>query len=470
MTHGSDRRLTDSLRAADPEVAALLELELSEQSSRVYLLAASSILDASIRAATDSPLTNIDSEGHPPALAALTRMPVCKATPVLRRSYHDGGPWKYNGGTFVACLVERLACNRAASLFCTSTTPALYANVQPATGSIAVLAALRAVLEPGEPFLALKLKAGGHLTHGATMNLSGQAFEPHFYGLSSDEIDLDYDEVDRLVESVRPRAIVAGFSSFPRAVDWARLAASCRRSDRPCVLVADLSHIAGLVAAGCFPSPFPHADIAVLATYKTLLGPRGAVILSRSPELSHAIDRSVFPGLQSAPLAAQIAGIAVCLRRAGTSGFRSLQARILANSRQLAKALVDCEMTVAFGGTDCHYCMADFRTVTGVDVGRLAQTLEMAGIVCNPNILLGSGRGQHFAGLRLGTVWPSQQGMGPAEMTEIADLVAQVVHAFLGSGPPSRTNDSIDSVIHSTRERTRELACRFPYEDVTFDL
>lgn len=405
-----------SLAVVDPEVAGLIGREAERRDSTLDLIAS-------------------ESEPSGPVLGALGSVFAAKTA--------EGYPGRrYHRGTEHADELETLAIERAKTLF-----GAGHANVQPSSGVNANLAVYRALLKPGDAVLALQLAHGGHLSHGDPASITGAVYRFEHYGVRADTETVDLDEVRDLARRHRPRLIVAGGSSYPRAIDYAGFAAIAAEVEAR--LLVDMAHVAGLVAAGELPSPVPHADAVTFTTYKTMLGPHGGVILTTA-ELARKIDRAIFPGTQGAPDFGRIAAKAVCLGIAATEGFREVQRRIRADAAALAGELAARGDRIVSGGTDNHMVLVDLRGrgVTG-DVAEVA--LEAAGIMTNRNVIpFDPGTPDRPSGLRLGTTSPAQRGMGPTEMAEVAALIDDALRA----ADPS-----------STKPRAEALAARFPSRD-----
>jgi glycine hydroxymethyltransferase len=411
--------LFHSLGQVDPTVAELIAAEARRRATTIDLIAS-------------------ESEPSPPVLAALGSVFAAKTA--------EGYPGRrYHRGTRYADAVEQLAIDRAKQLF-----GADHANVQPSSGVNANLAVYRATLKPGDTVLALRLDHGGHLSHGDRASITGAVYRFVHYGLRPETETIDLDEVRDLAREHRPRLIVTGGSSYPRAIDYpgfAEIAAEVGAR-----LHVDMAHIAGLVAAGVMPSPVAHADTVAFTTYKTMLGPHGGVLLARA-DLARAIDRAIFPGTQGAPDFGRIAAKAVCFGIAATREFRETQAAILANARALAAGLEERGDRIVSGGTDTHLVLVDLRErgLTG-DVAEVA--LEEAGILANRNVIpFEPGTPDQPSGLRLGTTAVAQRGMRSADMQELA----QLIDATLREGGTSGAAPSAD-----LQERVRAMAARFP--------
>ena len=390
----------------------------------------------------------------------------------LTNKYAEGLPGKrYYGGCEFVDVAENLARERALRLFPGSE----HVNVQPHSGAQANMAAYFSVIEPGDRILGMKLDQGGHLTHGMKLNFSGRLYEVHAYGVREDTERIDYDALEAQAAEVRPKVIVAGASAYPRIFDFPRLAAIAHGVGA--LLFVDMAHIAGLVAAGVHPSPFPHADIVTTTTHKTLRGPRGGMIFSRlelPPEVDAAafpnvkagpsgtaalaatIDRTVFPGVQGGPLMHVIAGKAVAFHEALGDGFRRDQVRTVENAATIAAVLADRGLRVVSGGTDNHLMLVDVTTrgVTGKEAEHL---LDEIGITVNKNqIPFDKLPPNTSSGIRVGTPAVTSRGMGPAEMREIGSLIAEAIerHDDPAAGP-------------SLAGRVAAIASRFPVPGLT---
>jgi glycine hydroxymethyltransferase len=414
---------SDALGMTDPEVARLVEAEARRRATTIDLIAS-------------------ESEASTPVLEALGSIFAAKTA--------EGYPGRrYHRGTRFADEVEQLAIDRAKAVF-----GAEHANVQPSSGVNANLAVYRALLKPGEAVLSLQLAHGGHLSHGDPASITGAVYRFEHYGVRADTEMIDLDEVRELARRQRPRLIVTGGSSSPRAIDYAGFAEIAAEVDAK--LHVDMAHVAGLVAAGVLPSPVPHADVVTFTTYKTMLGPHGGVILARAP-LAKAIDRAIFPGTQGAPDFGRIAAKAVCLGIAGTERFREVQRTIQNHAAALAGDLTAAGDRIVSGGTDNHMVLVDLRGrgLTG-DVAEVA--LEEAGILANRNVIpFDPGTPDRPSGLRLGTTSPAQRGMGTAEMAEIAGLIDEALRAATQTDDDAARTAALGGV----RERAEAIAARF---------
>jgi glycine hydroxymethyltransferase len=434
-------RLGDaSIAELDPELWSAMESERRRQHDKIELIASENYTAAAVMEAQGSWLTNKYAEGLPGK--------------------------RYYGGCEFVDVAEELARDRALRLF----PGAEHVNVQPHSGAQANMAAYFSVIEPGDRILGMKLDQGGHLTHGMKLNFSGRLYEVHAYGVREDTERIDYDALEAQAAEVRPKVIVAGASAYPRIFDFERMAAIAHAVGA--LLFVDMAHIAGLVAAGVHPSPFPHADIVTTTTHKTLRGPRGGMIFSRRdlPEgidrsafpnvkpgpgatdgaLAATIDRTVFPGVQGGPLMHVIAGKAVAFQLALGEEFRRDQQRTVDNAATIAGVLADRGLRVVSGGTDNHLMLVDVtsRGVTGKDAERL---LDDIGITVNKNqIPFDRNPPNTSSGIRVGTPAVTSRGMGAEEMREIATIIADALerHDDADHGPLA--------------ERVAAIAGRFP--------
>jgi glycine hydroxymethyltransferase len=429
-----------SIAELDPELWSAMEGERRRQHDKIELIASENYTAAAVMEAQGSWLTNKYAEGLPGK--------------------------RYYGGCEFVDIAEDLARERALTLFPGSE----HVNVQPHSGAQANMAAYFSVIEPGDRILGMKLDQGGHLTHGMKLNFSGRLYEVHAYGVRQDTERIDYDALEAQANEVRPKVIVAGASAYPRVFDFERMARIAHSVGA--LLFVDMAHIAGLVAGGVHPSPFPHADIVTTTTHKTLRGPRGGMIFSRfdlPPEVDPAdfpnvkagpsgdralaatIDRTVFPGVQGGPLMHVIAGKAVALQLALGEAFRRDQRRTIDNAATIARVLADRGLRVVSGGTDNHLMLVDVmsRGVTGKDAERF---LDDIGITVNKNqIPFDQQPPNTSSGIRVGTPAVTSRGMGEPEMREIATLIADAIE---------RRDDA--SAHAALAARVAAIASRFP--------
>jgi len=406
----------DELRATDPEVAEGLLVELERQRAKLQLIASENFASPAVLAAQGSVLTNKYAEGYP-------------------------GRRYYGGCAEAIDPIEQLAIDRAKALF-----GAEHANVQPHSGASANLAVFLAVLQPGDPILAMSLPHGGHLSHGMKVNLSGKWFDVASYGVREDDGRIDMDEVRARALAHRPKLIIAGWSAYQRHLDFAAFRSIA--DEVGAVLLCDASHFIGLVAGGAHPSPVPHCDIVTFTTHKALRGPRGAMILCREPWAA-AIDKAVFPGSQGGPLEHVIAAKAVALKEAATPEFRAYARRIVDDASALADAMIERGYRVVSGGTETHLFLADV-TPTGATGAEAETRCDEAGIVLNKNAIpFDPLPPAKASGIRVGTPCVATQGMGRGEMPLIAGMIDRAIRG-----------DEADR--RAVRAEVGELVARFP--------
>jgi glycine hydroxymethyltransferase len=405
-----------ALRDADPDIADLIDKEISRQKDGLELIASENFVSPAVLEAMGSPLTNKYAEGLPGK--------------------------RYYGGCEIVDQIEQLAIDRAKQLF-----GADHANVQPHSGAQANYAAMSPFLKPGDTFLGMDLSNGGHLTHGSPVNFSGILYHAISYGLT-DEGLIDYDDMRRKAREQRPKLILAGYSAYSRVVDFAAFAEVAKEIGA--IFMVDMAHFAGLVAAGEYPSPVPHADVVTTTTHKTLRGPRGGLILCKA-EHAKAIDKSVFPGSQGGPLEHVIAAKAVCFREALAPEFKDYARRVIANARALAAELASCGFQIVSGGTDNHLMLVDLRNRDLT--GKVAQTaLDNAAITVNKNTVPKETQSPFVtSGIRIGTSAVTTRGMGETEKARIATLIDRVL----------RSPDDA-KVATSVRDHVRALTKEFP--------
>lgn len=407
----------DVLRGVDPEIAAAIEAEQRRQQEHLELIASENLAGRAVLQAQGSVLTNKYAEGYP------------------------GN--RYYGGCEFVDRVEELARTRASELF-----GADHANVQPHSGASANLAVYFAFLEPGDCLLGMDLAHGGHLTHGSAASISGRYYEAHSYTVERASGLIDLDQVREKARAVRPKLIIAGASAYPRRIDFAAFASIARETGA--LLMVDMAHIAGLVAAGLHPNPVPIADVVTTTTHKTLRGPRGGMILCRRVH-ARALDKAVFPGLQGGPLMHVIAAKAVALKEARSPEFAAYQRRVVENASVLADSLAALGYNLVAGGTDTHMILVDLRSkeITGLEAERI---LEGVGITANKNAVPFDPLGPHVtSGLRLGTPAVTARGMGPEQIKLIAGLIDEAV-----------TNRSSSASLDRVKRQVSTLCRDFP--------
>ncbi len=462
---------TLALEELDPVINRLISAEESRQKEKIILIPSESLTPQAVREALGSVLTSIYAEGFPSE--EMLRLPEGRLADFAEqlahfRRYADRRFYK---GVEYADIVESIACRRAAEAFANDLVPAsdIYACVQPLSGAAANMAIYDALLEPGDTLMAMALTQGGHLSHGSPFHQSGRRFNVVYYGVDEKTEKLDYDRIEDLAKKHHPKMIIAGYTSYPWAPDWEAFRKIA--DEVGAFLMADISHVAGLAIAGAYPNPVGWADVVMFTTHKTLLGPRGAVILSTDPEIAKAIERAIFPGAQGGPHVNKFAAIAVALSLARTDFYRRLQHRIVENAQALARALSERGIRVAYGGTDTHLLVIDLRPVRTPNgqplMGEVAaRILDLAGLVANKNTIPGDRSAADARGIRYGTPWVTQRGMGATEMEEIADITAHILGSIHPFYCPSlfklRPRGGIPlSVLAEARDRVRELASRF---------
>ena len=425
------------LAQIDPSLGLIVRFEEDRQVQKLVMIASESICPAAVRQALGSVFTNIYAEGYP-SRRMLQVDERLIADVSLQLAYHRRyGDRRYYKGTDFVNFVESLAQRRVAELFAGDrvSPEEIHANVQALSGAAANNAVYAALLEPGDVIMGMDLTHGGHLTHGSPVNRSGRYYRVNAYGVDPETGKIDYAALEATAREVNPKLIVAGGSAFPWDVDWRRLREIADSLPEPALVMADISHPAGLVVAGLFPNPVGYADVVTFTTHKTMIGPRAAVILTTSRDLARRIDRAVFPGEQGGPHINAIAAMAVAFRIAQTPQFRRLQEAIVANAQALAAGLTARGLKLAYGGTSTHLLLVDLRavaTASGVPLnGDLAsRILDVAGIVCNKNTIAGDASAVWPSGLRLGTTWLTQRGFGPAEMDRVAGLVHRILSSI----------------------------------------
>jgi glycine hydroxymethyltransferase len=456
-----------SLEALDPHLNQLLEAEERRQEETIILIASESEAPTAVRQAMSSPFANIYAEGYPREESRRqTEADILDVQMELAHYRRYSDPRYYKGVEY-ADLLEALARRRAAELFAANgiSPDNLYVNVQPLSGAPANSAIYTALLQPGDTIMGLNLNDGGHLSHGTKINRSGKHYNGIQYFVDPKTELLDYDDIERRALEARPQIIVAGYSAYPMIVDWQRFRAICDKVRA--YLLADISHISGLVAAGVHPSPMGIADVVMTTTHKSLCGPRGAMILTHRKELASKIDRAVFPGEQGGPHLNTIAALAVALKLAQTDQFRALQQRIVENARRLAQKLAEHGFRIVGGGSETHLLLVDTKSVThnGVHLSAdmAARILDLAGIVLNRNTIPGDVGALNPTGLRIGTVWISQLGFGTAEVDRLTEAIATVLKGckpftYLALGGKEQLRAKVDfGALQQGREIVRDL-------------
>jgi glycine hydroxymethyltransferase len=417
------RFFSDTLQSCDPVIASEIALELRRQQTQIELIASENIVSAAVMEAQGTVLTNKYAEGYPSK--------------------------RYYGGCEHVDRIEALAIDRVKALF-----EAEYANVQPHSGAQANGAVMLALLKPGDTVMGMSLDAGGHLTHGARPALSGKWFNAVQYGVSPETFRIDYDQLARLAREHRPKLIIAGYSAYPRSLDFAAFRDIA--DSVGAMLMVDMAHIAGIVAAGRHENPVAFADVVTSTTHKTLRGPRGGFILTNNGDVAKKVNSAVFPGLQGGPLMHVIAGKAVAFGEALRPEFTGYIDRVLRNAQALGNVLMAGGLSLVTGGTDNHLLLVDLRSkhLTG---SQAEKALERAGLTCNKNgIPFDTENPMVTSGIRLGTPAGTSRGFGTAQFEQIGEMILEVLSAL------EREPEGSERVERTVRVRVRDLCNQFP--------
>ena len=415
---------TEKLETRDPAIHAAMQAELGRQRKEIELIASENIVSAAVMEAQGGVMTNKYAEGYPGR--------------------------RYYGGCQHVDVAENLAIERACQLFDCG-----FANVQPNSGSQANQGVFQALLQPGDTILGMSLDAGGHLTHGAKPNQSGKWFNAIQYGVRREDSLLDYEEVARLAAEHQPKMIIAGGSAIPRIIDFAKMREIA--DSVGAYLLVDMAHFAGLVAAGLYPSPFPHAHVATTTTHKTLRGPRGGMILTNDEAIAKKCNSAIFPGIQGGPLMHVIAGKAVAFGEAQRPEFKAYQEQVIKNAQALADQLIKGGLDIVTGGTDTHVMLVDLRP-KGVKGNATEKALERAHITCNKNgIPFDPEKPMVTSGIRLGSPAGTTRGFGEAEFRQIADWIVEVTEGLAANG-----EDGNGTVEEKVRKEVEAMCDLFP--------
>ena len=423
-SHRDSGFFTEPLSLRDPELNAAMVAELGRQRDEIELIASENIVSRAVMEAQGGVMTNKYAEGYPGR--------------------------RYYGGCQYVDVAENLAIERATQLF-----GCKFANVQPNSGSQANQGVFTALLMPGDTILGQSLDAGGHLTHGAKPNQSGKWFNAIQYGVRRQELTIDYDQIAALTAEHKPKMLIAGGSAIPRVIDFARMRAIADTVGA--YLLADVAHFAGLIAAGHYPSPFPHAHVATTTTHKTLRGPRGGMILTNDEDLAKKFNSAIFPGIQGGPLMHVIAAKAVAFGEALRPEFKTYQAQVIRNAQALADQLMRGGLDIVTGGTDCHLMLVDLRP-KGVKGNATEKALGRAHITCNKNgIPFDTEKPMITSGVRLGTPAGTTRGFAEAEFRQIGNWIVEVVDGLAAHGDAG--NAGVEA---SVRAKVQTLCARFP--------
>ena len=415
----------DNLSAEDPEIYAAINRELERERQQIELIASENIVSKAVMQAQGSILTNKYAEGYP--------------------------GHRYYGGCEFIDQIEKLAIERAKQLF-----HAQYANVQPHSGSQANTAVYVALLKPNDTILGMSLAAGGHLTHGAKVSISGKWLNAVSYGVRAEDGLIDYDEVARLAAENHPKLIIAGGSAYPRQIDFSRFRQIA--DDNKAYLMVDMAHFAGLVAGGCHSNPLDYADIVTTTTHKTLRGPRGGMILTNDSELAKKIDSAVFPGIQGGPLEHIIAAKAVCFKEALSDQFKNYTHQIIANAKTLEDVFKKRQIQLISGGTDTHLLLIDLRS-KNLAGSFVAQKLEEAGMACNKNAIpFDPLPPKTTSGIRIGTPAGTTRGFKEKEFALIGNWISDIIDAL--------AQGNAEDIISQTKENVLKLCKQFPIYNI----
>ena len=428
-SHRDSGFFTDTLAQRDPALFKAVTQELGRQRNEIELIASENIVSRAVMEAQGSVMTNKYAEGYPGR--------------------------RYYGGCEYVDIAENLAIERACALF-----NCAYANVQPNSGSQANQGVFQALLQPGDTILGMSLDAGGHLTHGAAPNQSGKWFNAVQYGVRQQDSLLDYDQVAELAAAHKPKMIIAGGSAIPRIIDFKKMREIADTVGA--YLFVDMAHFAGLVAAGLYPSPFPHAHVATTTTHKTLRGPRGGMIVTNDESLAKKFNSAIFPGIQGGPLMHVIAGKAVAFGEAQRPEFKAYQQAVISNAQSLADQLMKGGLDIVTGGTDTHVMLVDLRPA-GVKGNDTEKALGRAHITCNKNgIPFDPEKPTVTSGVRLGTPAGTTRGFGEAEFHQIGDWIVEVVNGLAKNGPEG--NGAVEEAV---KAKVEALCQSFPiYSDL----
>ncbi len=455
------------LKSLDPELAKLIEVEDIRQDNKILLIASESLSSRAVRQALSTSFTNMYAEGYPS-----TRMSVWEKKLLsdharhlsFYRRYADN---RYYKGVDIIDIMESVAQKRCSEVFANqhASMEDIFVNVQPLSGAAANNAVYNAFLQPGDTVMGMDLTSGGHLTHGSPVNRSGKNFNIVSYSVD-DKGRIDYGDIERRAMECKPKIIIAGYSAYPWSVDWERLRDIAHANGG--LLMADISHVAGLVIADEFPNPVGIADITTFTTHKTLFGPRGAVIITTNRTYADKINIGVFPGEQGGPHENNIAAKAVAFEIAKTDEFKDVQRKITANAQALAEGFRKRGIGLAYGGTDSHFLLVDLKSLKSSSGGSLngeivSRILEICGIVCNKNTIVGDDKAAFPSGIRLGTPIITQRGLDTDDMDELADIITTALKGMDAFSYVGKTGDAIGraridySTLENVKERVRKL-------------
>ncbi|MGD8751268.1 MAG: serine hydroxymethyltransferase, partial [Anaerolineales bacterium] len=450
----------------DEDLEELLNIEAERQYRKLILIPSESTVPLAIRKTLSSAFHNIYAEGYPPeSTRKLDDKEIFDYESRLSEYRRYSDPRYYKGVEY-ADLIEALARRRCAETFAANgfSPEDLFVNVQPLSGSPANNAVYHALLEPGAKIMGMDLLHGGHLSHGSPVHRSGKYYDVVSYSVDVETEKIDYDAVEVLAREHQPKLIIAGVSSYPWVIDWARFREIADAAGA--YLLADIAHVAGLIAGGAYPSPVGHADVITSTTHKTLCGPRGAVIITTDQKLAKKLDRAVFPGEQGGPHVNVFAAMALAFKLTQTDQFRKLQDQIVKNCIALSGHLSERGIRIPYGGTNTHLTNIDMKSIVGKDGAVLngdlaSRILDIAGIVTNRNTIPGDKSARNPSGVRLGTPWVTQRGFTELEMVAIADLIADILDAVTPYYQDGATRAKVDFLILEGKKiQVRELATK----------
>lgn len=466
----------DDLEMADPLISRLIQLEDERQLRKIILIASESVCPEAVRQALATSFSNLYAEGYPS-----TRMARSEERPITAidhhlsffRRYYDQ---RYYKGCDYINFVEALCKQRAAQMFAPDrfesndtqlSASDLFVNVQPLSGAAGNNAVYNAFVKPGETVMGLNLSAGGHLTHGSPVNRSGISFNIVPYSVDTATGQLDYDQIKDLAREYKPKLMIGGYSAYPWSIDWKALREAADAAGSGCILLADVSHPAGLIVAGQFPNPVGIADVTMTTTHKTLCGPRGALLITTDPDKAKAIDMGVFPGEQGGPHIQSILAKAVAFEIAMSDDFQELQRKIKANAAYLAGVIRDKGLDLAYGGTDSHLFLIDLKCLKGRMKHTLrgeaaSRILDLCDITLNKNTIVGDTNAAHPSGIRIGTTWITQRGFEKDHLDRLGDLIHRVLTGiepfhYIGSGSEMGRGKIDCRLMEEVKEEVRDL-------------
>lgn len=459
--------INEPLKTLDPAVKRIMDIEIERQNRKLILIPSESSAPLAVLESLGSALQNIYAEGYPPEESRLFSQDQILDLESQLLSYRRYSDLRYYKGVEFIDVLEELARRRCAELFSNQKYPPekIFVNIQPLSGAPANNAVYQALIEPGDVILGMNLFHGGHLTHGSSVNRSGKLYKVFHYSVSPETEMIEYDQLHQLAKENKPRIIISGYSSYPWVPDWKKFRSIA--DSVGAILFADISHIAGLVAAKAIPSPVGFADVITFTTHKSLCGPRGACILSFNENMAKKIDKAVFPGEQGGPHPQVFAGMATTFKLAKTAQFNDYQNQVIKNCSALTNQLLKRGIRIAYGGTNTHLTNIDCKTITGPDNVSLsgdmaARILDVAGIVANANTIPGDKSASRASGVRIGTPWITQRGLDEKDMVELANIIADLLTSMrpykidTGIKPLTRAKINFET-LENCKLRVRDL-------------